>query len=129
MRASGLLLSVASSIGAVASLLPTAALAHHSFAMFDMTKETTVEGTIANYQWTNPHIWVDVVAIDKATNKEEKWSFEGSGPSQLKPLGWKESDLKVGDHVVVAFHPLRSGEHGGSMTKITVNGHELKAKS
>lgn len=37
------------------------AFAHHSFGMFDMNKNVTVTGVVKDFQWTNPHVWIDLV--------------------------------------------------------------------
>jgi Family of unknown function (DUF6152) len=129
MRISALSLLSAKSIGVIALFGCAPALAHHSFAMFDMQKEVTLEGTIKEFQWTNPHIWVQLTVLDKAANQPVEYSLEGSGPSQLKPLGWTAETLKVGDKVSIVMHPLKSGANGGSLIKIFLDGKEIRAKS
>ena len=37
-----------------------AALAHHAFAMFDRTKTLALKGQVIEFQWTNPHAWIEV---------------------------------------------------------------------
>lgn len=105
-----------------ASLLAGAAYAHHSFAMFDNTKEMTLSGTIKEVQWTNPHIWVQMRAPDPTTGEDVEWSIEGASPNNLTRRGWKRNSLKAGDKAVIVIHPLKDGSHGGSLVKVTVNG-------
>jgi hypothetical protein len=96
-------------------------LAHHSFAMFDQDKETKLIGVIKEVQWTNPHIWVQVVVND-ASGKAVEWSIEGGSPNGLSHQGWKRASLKPGDHVEVVIHPLKNGEKGGSLMRVSVDG-------
>jgi hypothetical protein len=104
--------------------LEQSASAHHSFAMFDNTKETTLNGTIKELQWTNPHIWIQVLVGDPA-GKVVEWSIEGGSPNNLARKGWSRNSLKSGDKVVITIHPLKNGDNGGSLMKVTVNGTTL----
>jgi hypothetical protein len=97
-------------IGLLAGARP--ATAHHSFAPFDMNAEKTVNGTVKQIEWTNPHtwVWLDV------TNDQgivETWGFEGMSPNFLARRGWSRTTLKPGDKISVVFRPLRDGKHGG----------------
>jgi hypothetical protein len=104
--------------------LTNSAVAHHSFAMFDNSKETTLNGTIKELQWTNPHIWIQVLVGDPA-GKVVEWSIEGGSPNNLARKGWSRNSLKSGDKVVITIHPLKNGDNGGSLMKVTVNGATL----
>ena len=106
------------------ALLAKVAWAHHSFATFDQAKEKTLVGTIKEVQWTNPHIWVQVLVKSPAGDTVE-WSIEGASPNALSRQGWKRSSLHVGDAVEVVIHPLKDGSNGGSLMRITVNGQTL----
>ena len=101
------------------------ASAHHSFAMFDQTKETTLTGKLKELQWTNPHIWVQVMAKDPASGKDVEWSIEGGSPNNLSRKGWSRNVMKAGDKLSITIHPLKNGDHGGSLMKVTVNGQTL----
>jgi len=96
-----------------------AALAHHSFAMFDMTQEKTITGTVTDFQWTNPHSWI-WVKVPTASGVAEKWGVEGMSPNFLERRGWKKDTLKVGDKVSIVIHPVKDGQHGGSFVKMTL---------
>jgi len=93
------------------------AQAHHSFSMFDMKKDMTVTGTVKDFQWTNPHIWVQVL-VKGEDGKTVEWSIEGNSPSVLSRQGWTKRSLKAGDSITVTMHPLRDGGAGGSLVKI-----------
>ena len=68
--------------GAAAMLTATPALAHHSFAMFDQKKVMTLEGTVTEFQWTNPHAFIEMDASG------QHWSIELNSPNNLKRQGW-----------------------------------------
>lgn len=87
------------------------ALAHHSFAMFDQKKVMTLNGTVHEFQWTNPHSWIE---LDVPQNGgTQRWSIELNSPNNLKRQGWARDSIKPGDKVTVRIAPLRSGQHGG----------------
>ncbi len=96
--------------------------AHHSFATFDQTQEKTLVGTIKEVQWTNPHIWVQVLVKNASTGDVVEWSIEGGSPNGLSRQGWKRSSLNAGDPVEMVIHPLKDGSNGGSLVRVSVNG-------
>lgn len=103
----------------------SAAWAHHSFAMFDQAVQKTLVGVIKEVQWTNPHIWVQLVVKDQATGNSTEWSIEGGSPNALMRQGWKRSSLHAGDPAEVVIHPLKDGSNGGSLMRISVNGQQI----
>jgi hypothetical protein len=110
---------------AAISLGAAPAFAHHSFAMFDSTKNVTLDGTIKDFQWTNPHSWVQIVVKDPATGKDVEWSIEGGSPNGLARSGWKRTSLKPGDKAQVVIHPLKDGTAGGSLVTVSVGGVKI----
>lgn len=107
------------SLGALA-LAPVPALAHHSYAMFDMKKTITLAGKIIKFKWQNPHayIQIEVPVKDSDGTKVERWAIEMTSPNDLAVQGWKRSSLKPGDQVTIEVHPLRDGGKGGSFTAV-----------
>ena len=101
-----------------ASLLPTLGSAHHSAAMFDPTKEITIQGTVKDFQYTNPHSWLIIVARG-ADGKDVEWSFETEGPSTLLRAGIKKSSIQMGDKVSMTTHPMRDGRPAGQWLVLT----------
>jgi hypothetical protein len=93
------------------------AMAHHSFAAFDDTKQVTLKGTVREFQWTNPHSWLQLNVVD-ADGKTAEWSIEMLSPNVLRRMGWTKSSVKAGDEVTVVIHPLRTGAPGGNMVSI-----------
>lgn len=103
----------------------TAALAHHSFAMFDLQKEVTVSGTVREFQWTNPHAYIQLVAKD-AQNRDVEWSMEMGAPMYLYARGWRPGSLKAGMRINVVLNPLRNGKPGGVVKTVTdANGRAI----
>jgi hypothetical protein len=101
------------------------ALAHHTFATFDMNKSLSVSGTVKEFQWTNPHCWI-VVLVPNAAGGTDEWRFEGGPPINLSRSGWTEDSLSPGDRITVQYRPRRDGSHGGSFAGITLaNGKSL----
>jgi hypothetical protein len=99
---------------AVLCCLVAPAHAHHSFAMFDLEKTATLNGTVKEMQWINPHSWLQVYATD-AAGKQVEWSFESVNPSGLYQRGWRASCIKPGGKITVTYNPLRDGRPGGSL--------------
>jgi hypothetical protein len=113
-------------LGVLGLALAEPATAHHAFAMFDTNREVTLEGTVREFQWTNPHTWVQLLVKDSA-GREIEWSIEGSSPNNLARFGWTRNSIKSGDRVQAVVHPLKDGSIGGSLVKITVNGQVVGA--
>jgi len=95
------------------------ALAHHSFAPFDLAKEITLAGTIKEVQFTSPHVWLQVL-VPGARGKQTEWSIEAGAPGMLLRTGWKATTLKPGDRVTIVTHPARSGASNGSLVRVTL---------
>ena len=119
-------IALGASLGAVGLTLAGPALAHHAFAMFDTNRELVLDGTVKEFQWTNPHTWVQLM-VKEAGGKEVEWGIEGSSPNNLARFGWSRNSIKAGDHAQVVVHPLKDGSIGGSLVKITVNGQVVGA--
>lgn len=105
------------------------AQAHHSMSMFDQQKKVTISGTVRQFQWTNPHCYIQLVAKD-ASGKEVEWSMEMGAPMYLYARGWRPSTLKSGTEVKVTAYPLRNGHPGGVVLGVsTPDGKSLGAVS
>ena len=88
------------------------AFAHHSFAMFDQSKDVTLKGTVTEFQWTNPHAFIHM-EVPGASGGKETWQIELNSPNNLKRQGWKSTSVKAGDQVTLVLNPLRDGSKGG----------------
>jgi hypothetical protein len=108
-------LAVATAATLAVSALP--ASAHHSFAMFDATQTVTLNGSVKEFQWTNPHAWI-MVNVNNTQGQPETWAIEMNGPGALVRDGWKPKTLTPGMKVEVSIHPLRDGNNGGQFLNV-----------
>jgi Family of unknown function (DUF6152) len=98
---------------ALASLLAaSSALGHHSFAMFDQSKTVVLEGTVKDFRWTNPHVFIEML-VKSESGADEEWSIEMTSPEHLARAGWRPGTLKSGDKITLNIHPMRDGVKGG----------------
>lgn len=110
---------------AVLVLFSTPAYVHHSGAMFDLTKEVTIKGTVTEFNWTNPHSSFKV-SVPNADGTQSIWGIEMNSPNNLVRAGWKRTTIKPGDKVTVMVRPLRDGTPGGQYVSIILpNGKHL----
>ena len=92
--------------------LPVLAVAHHSSAMFDKEQVRDETATVREFQWTNPHVWIQVT-LENAAGEQEEWSIEGLGPNSLFRNGWRPNSFKPGEIVQIRFNPMRDGTNAG----------------
>jgi hypothetical protein len=98
----------------VAALIAVTArpgLAHHSFTMFDQSKTVALHGTVKDFRWTNPHVFIQLLVKNDQGNEEE-WSIEMTSPEHLSRAGWRPRTLKPGDKVTLIVHPLHGNAKG-----------------
>jgi hypothetical protein len=112
MKRSSSLAARAAMLAGLMAGLTGAALAHHSFAAFDVTTEKTITGTVKKFDYTNPHTWV-WLDVPNDHGGVETWGFEGMSPNYLGRRGWTRTTLKPGDKLTVTFRPMKDGENGG----------------
>jgi hypothetical protein len=103
----------------VTLMLPATVLAHHSFAMFDTANPITLSGVVTTFEWTNPHVYIELDVPDGVRGATH-WTIELGSTSILMRGGWKFNILKKGDRVTAVVSPLRSGEPGSLLTRITL---------
>ena len=92
---------------------------HHSFAMFDLEKEVTLEGVVKDVQWANPHVWLEIIVAD-GNGKSTQWGLEMGTTGMLTRAGWKSSTLKPDDKVKVVANPLKNGGTSGRLVSVTL---------
>jgi hypothetical protein len=111
-------------LAGLAASLDTGLSAHHSFAVFDMTSEKTITGTVSKFEWTNPHTFIFVDAPnDKGVM--ETWAIEGMSPNYLGRRGWSKTSVKPGEKITVTVRPLKDGKAGGMFVRALVDGKTL----
>jgi hypothetical protein len=102
-----------------ALLFSMPAWAHHAFSMFDQNTTIELKGEIKEFQWTNPHVWVQLL-VTQPDGSVVEWSIEGSSPNGLRRQGWRSESLLPGMEVSLQTHPLKNGEPGGSLVSVTL---------
>jgi hypothetical protein len=98
-------------VGLLAVSVPM--LAHHGAASFDETKTVTVTGTVTEYIWANPHVYVKLDAKDDS-GKTEHWVVEAQNPVSMNAIGWRKDTFKPGDVVSVDVNQAKNGSPIGS---------------
>ena len=114
-------------LGLALSCVAPPALAHHSFAMFDIRSEVTLEGTVREFQWTNPHSWLQLDVARGGSTVE--YSIELGSPNTMSRRGWRRTSFKPGDKVTVTMNPMRDGSPGGALiSAIDAQGNRLSLR-
>jgi len=88
------------------------AVAHHAATMFDRERTVELVGTIREFQWTNPHVWIQI-QVPTADGESEEWSVEGGVPSRLFRSGWRPNSFEPGDEVTIRAYPMGDGGKAG----------------
>jgi len=112
---------------AAAVLTVSTALAHHSTAEFDYTREVTIKGIVKEVQWTNPHSFIQLLVDGQQPGEKIQWSVEIGSPSLNINLGWRKDSVKFGDSVTMNLAPARNGKPYGTLRVLTfADGRQLK---
>lgn len=96
--------------------LATPGFAHHSAAIFDLDSEVALEGTVAKFQFTNPHVWL-YVNVQGEDGDLAEWRIEHVSPNMLKRKGWKRNTFKPGDKVSIKAYPTKDGQTKGAFIR------------
>ena len=104
--------------GVVVTALGAVVFAHHSFAMFDTANPITIAGVVTTVQWTNPHVYIELDVPEGQSAKH--WTMELGSPSILMRGGWKFNSVKRGDKVTAVVSPLRNGDPGSLLVRLTL---------
>lgn len=86
-----------SAVAAVAVLATGPLFAHHAWPI-DRSKEVTVKGTVTAFNWSNPHVMIDLEVKTEA-GKIEKWNIGGPSTERMTGNGWDRNTLKPGDMI------------------------------
>ena len=99
--------------------------AHHAWRGYDMGKLTTVKGTITEFDWANPHVWMNFDVTDDKGNVE-KWSGGGPSPSRMANAGWTKDTLHPGDQITIVGNRIGDGTYKLRLSKVVLaDGREL----
>jgi hypothetical protein len=104
------------------------ALAHHSTAEFDYSKNLSISGTVVEMQWMNPHSFIEVLVPDSGPGgTPQRWSIEIGSPNINTRMGWKRTTVKAGDKVSMQIAPTRDGKARGTLRILTLpDGRTIK---
>jgi len=101
------------------------AFAHHAWHGYDMENLTTLKGTVTQFDWRNPHVWISFEMTDDKGNVE-KWSAGGPSPSRMAGTGWDKDTLKPGDQITAVGHRISDGTYSLRLVKVVLpDGREL----
>ena len=112
------IVSVAAVIG-VLQLGGAPADAHHSNVAFAVETVLTANGTVKQWQWSNPHTWL-IMDVEDGKGGKVEWAMEGRAPGVLLRAGWSRSVLKAGDKVTVHYSPSKDGSKVGMIARVTM---------
>jgi len=110
-------LSFAFGVVALLAIFERPALAHHGGAAFDQTKTQTLQGTVTQLDFVNPHVvvWFDVANPDGTMTK---WSGWLTAPNKLQRAGWTKHTLNPGDKLTVVGNQQKNGSPGLQIRRI-----------
>ena len=98
-------------------LAVTSVFAHHSNSAFDGDKVMVLRGTVTEWKWMNPHVWI-FLSVDDGTGGRVQWEIEGRTPGQLIRAGWSKTTLTAGETITVDFSPAKDGTRTGLLTRV-----------
>jgi hypothetical protein len=109
-------------------LLSIPVAAHHGWAAFDSEKKVTLQGTVTEFHFINPHSVIEFAV--RGSKGEEAWEGELTSPSHLVPAGWTRTSLDRGDAITVTGFPAKNGARVVRITRLMLaNGKQLKMGS
>jgi hypothetical protein len=112
-------------IAVILLVIAAPVLAHHGQAGYSVTDPYTVKGTVADFQFVNPHCIVTVDVKDEK-GETQKWQGELTSPNHLLRAGWNAHSLKQGDQIEITGWRAKSGANSMWITKTILNGQELR---
>jgi hypothetical protein len=105
--------------------IPAVVSAHHAWGGYDMNNLTTIKGTVTQFDWGNPHVWISLDVRDDKSNIE-KWNAGGPSPSRMANKGWDKYTLKPGDEITAIGHRISDGTYYLRLEKVVLaDGREL----
>jgi hypothetical protein len=84
------------------------ASAHHSLAMYDMTRPLTLKGVVERVEWANPHVHL-YLNVKDSKGQPEEWTIEMDRPDFLTHNGWTSATVKPGDVITCTGGAAKNG--------------------
>lgn len=100
--------ALAITTGCILAGYASTSFAHHAATMFDREQTIELSGEIVEFQWTSPHVWIQI-NVENESGELVEWSVEGSVPNRLYRAGWRPTTFKPGDRVTIQGAPMRNG--------------------
>ena len=111
-------------VAAAVALGAGPSFAHHAWPV-DRSKEVTVKGTVTGFNWTNPHVMIDL-EVKNESGKAEKWSVGGPSTDRMAGNGWDKNTLKPGDVITGYGYRFSDGQNVVQLQRIVMaNGKEM----
>ena len=105
-------------------MVPGLALAHHSAAAYESTKQVTITGTVTEFHFVNPHVLIYMTAKDEE-GAVRTWQGELTSPNRLVRVGWNKEIMKPGDPITLSGYPAKDGGNSLRITKVVLKGQAL----
>lgn len=120
------MLGVGALLLAIPLFAPRPVSAHHGgSSLYDLSKVMTVEATVTDFSWTNPHVEIGLDAKDDK-GKVRHWILEANSTPVMANRGWNRKTLQPGEVIKVSFNPSQRGGSVGRLIKlIKADGQEL----
>jgi hypothetical protein len=101
--------------------------AHHGNAVFDPAKKVTLQGTVTEWYWSNPHCLL-LFDVKSDGGQMKRWIGETQNPAVMVDGGWSRVSFKPGDQVTVTLQPVKTGKPLGRILTVALpNGKTLNA--
>ena len=100
--------AISTMAGCIFASFALTSTAHHAATMFDREQTVELSGEIVEFQWTSPHVWIQI-NVENESGELVEWSVEGSVPNRLYRAGWRPTTFKPGDRVTIRGAPMRNG--------------------
>lgn len=111
-------------VAAVSVLGVGSSFAHHAWPV-DRSKEVTVKGTVTSFNWSNPHVMIDL-EVKTDSGKTEKWNVGGPSTERMARNGWDRNTVKPGDVITGIGYRHSDGSNLVQLQKIVLaNGKEM----
>jgi Family of unknown function (DUF6152) len=122
MKAQTIRHGIAAGLAGAALAVAGAASAHHSFAMYDMSKTQVFTGVVTGIDPAPNHLSINFAPMNEdrtGVMRDENgepiiWTVEMGGSAMMAKQGVSVNSYPRGTVFSVGLHPLRNGEPGGS---------------
>ena len=108
----------------VCTMLGSLASAHHAVSGYDRTHGITMKGTVTEWRWRNPHVFL-VWKVADESGKVVEWTGEMASPMTMTSLGLTRTSFKAGDEVTLEVFPAAAGTPQSILRRVLKDGKEI----